>query len=280
MAAAAPMRGRGRSARLGAGVAPEALSPGRPRQATMARRAEARAAVVAGADRRLAEAATPCRPRHADFARNDLSKSLYSDPRRAEETADGASADGPADASSQGRHTQSGLGQIVDTVSIRERPAEAKDRAVSGHWEGDLLTGTNNSHIATLVERHTRFVMLLKIPSRDTATVVGALTKHVRKLPQQLRRSLTWDRGKEMANHKSFTVATNVQVYFCDPHSPWQRGSNENTNGLLRQYFPRGTDLSRFSQDYLNRIARRLNQRPRKTLGFETPADRLQAVLH
>jgi IS30 family transposase len=179
----------------------------------------------------------------------------------------------------KGGITKSGLGQIVDTVSIRERPAEAKDRAVPGHWEGDLLTGTNNSHIATLVERYTRFVMLLKIPSRDTATVVGALTKHVRKLPQQLRRSLTWDRGKEMADHKSFTVATNVQVYFCDPHSPWQRGSNENTNGLLRQYFPRGTDLSRFSQDYLNRIARRLNQRPRKTLGFETPADRLQPVL-
>ena len=178
-----------------------------------------------------------------------------------------------------GGNPKSGLGQIVDTVSIRERPAEAKDRAVPGHWEGDLLTGSNNSHIATLVERHTRFVMLLKIPSRDTATVVGALTKHVRKLPQQLRRSLTWDRGKEMADHKSFTVATNVQVYFCDPHSPWQRGSNENTNGLLRQYFPRGTDLSRFSQDYLNTIARRLNQRPRKTLGFETPADRLQAVL-
>jgi IS30 family transposase len=246
----------------------------------MARRAEAGTAVVAGADLRLAEAATPCRPRHADIARNDLSKSLCSDPRRAKEAADGASADGAADASSQGWQYQSGLGQIVDTVSIRERPAEAEDRAVPGHWEGDLLTGTNNSHIATLVERHTRFVMLLKIPSRDTATVIGALTKHVRKLPQQLRRSLTWDRGKEMADHKSFTVATNVQVYFCDPHSPWQRGSNENTNGLLRQYFPRGTDLSRFSQDYLNRIARRLNQRPRKTLGFETPADRLQAVLH
>src|SRR3974390_3102711 len=179
----------------------------------------------------------------------------------------------------KGGTTKRGLGQIVDTVSIRERPAEAKDRAVPGHWEGDLLIGANNSHIATLAERHTRFVMLLKIPSRDTTTVVGALTKHVRKLPQQLRRSLTWDRGKEMADHKSFTVATNVQVYFCDPHSPWQRRSNENTNGLLRQYFPRGTDLSRFSQDYLNRIARRLNQRPRKTLGFETPADRLQAVL-
>ena len=142
-----------------------------------------------------------------------------------------------------------------------------------------LLSGANNTHIATLVERHTRFAMLLKVPSKDTATVVAALGKHVRKLPQQLRRSLTWDRGKEMADHKSFTIATNVQVYFCDPRSPWQRGSNENTNGLLRQYFPRGTDLSRFSQAHLNRIALRLNQRPRKILGFETPADRLRAVL-
>jgi IS30 family transposase len=178
----------------------------------------------------------------------------------------------------QGGTTKSGLGQIVDMVSIRERPAEVEDRAVPGHWEGDLLSGANNTHIATLVERHTRFVMLLKVASKDTATVVAALGKHVRKLPQELRRSLTWDRGKEMADHKSFTVATNVQVYFCDPRSPWQRGSNENTNGLLRQYFPRGTDLSRFSQAHLNKIARRLNQRPRKTLGFESPADRLQAV--
>ena len=179
----------------------------------------------------------------------------------------------------KGGTTKSGLGQIVDTVSIRERPAEAEDRAVPGHWEGDLLTGANNTHIATLVERHTRFTMLLRIPSRDTATVVTALGKHVRKLPRELRRSLTWDRGKEMADHKSFTIATNVQVYFCDPRSPWQRGSNENTNGLLRQYFPRGTDLSQFSQAQLNKIALRLNQRPRKTLGFETPADRLRAVL-
>ena len=179
----------------------------------------------------------------------------------------------------KGGTTKSGLGQIVDTVSIRERPAEAEDRAVPGHWEGDLLAGSNNTHIATLVERHTRFTMLLKIPSKDTATVVTALGKHVRKLPRELRRSLTWDRGKEMADHKSFTIATNVQVYFCDPRSPWQRGSNENTNGLLRQYFPRGTDLSHFSQAYLNKIALRLNQRPRKTLGFETPADRLRAVL-
>jgi IS30 family transposase len=179
----------------------------------------------------------------------------------------------------KGGTTKSGLGQIVDTVSIRERPAEVEDRAVPGHWEGDLLCGANNTHIVTLVERHTRFAMLLKVPSKDTATVVTALGKHVRKLPQQLRRSLTWDRGKEMADHKSFTIATNVQVYFCDPRCPWQRGSNENTNGLLRQYFPRGTDLSRFSQAYLNRIALRLNQRPRKTLGFEAPADKLRAVL-
>ena len=149
-----------------------------------------------------------------------------------------------------------------------------------GHWEGDLLTGANDTHIATLVERNTRFTMLVKILRKDTTTVVDALAKHIGKLPEELRRSLTWDQGKEMHAHKRFTVATNVQVYFCDPRSPWQRGSNENTNGLLRQYFPRGTDLSRISQSYLNAIALRLNQRPRKTLGFETPADRLQAVLH
>ena len=179
----------------------------------------------------------------------------------------------------KGGSAKNGLGQIADAVSIRERPAEAEDRAVPGHWEGDLLSGADNTHMVTLVERHTRFAMLIKVPSKDTATVVGALSKHVCKLPQELRRSLTWDRGKEMADHKEFTVATNVQVYFCDPRSPWQRGSNENTNGLLRQYFPRGTDLSRYSQAYLNSIALRLNQRPRKTLGFETPADRLRAVL-
>jgi IS30 family transposase len=180
----------------------------------------------------------------------------------------------------KGGTTKSGLGQLVDAVSIRERPAEAQDRAVPGHWEGDLLSGANNTHMVTLVERHSRFAMLLKVPSKDTATVVGALSRHVRKLPEQLRRSLTWDRGKEMAGHKDFTVATNVQVYFCDPRSPWQRGSNENTNGLLRQYFPKGTDLSGYSQSYLNKIALRLNQRPRKTLGFASPADKLRAVLH
>ena len=179
----------------------------------------------------------------------------------------------------KGGTVKSGLGQIVDAVSIRERPAEAEDRAVPGHWEGDLLAGGNNSHIATLVERHTRFVMLIRVPRKDTATVVGALAKHVRELSAELRRSLTWDRGKEMAAHKAFTVATDVKVYFCDPRSPWQRGSNENTNGLLRQYFPKGKDLSIYSQGYLNEIALRLNQRPRKTLGYECPADRLHAVL-
>ena len=168
-------------------------------------------------------------------------------------------------------------GQIVDALSIRERPAEVEDRAIPGHWEGDLLGGTNNSHIATLVERHSRFVALIKVPSKDTAVVVAALSRHVRKLPASLRRSLTWDRGLEMAQHKSFTVATNVQVYFCDPQSPWQRGSNENTNGLLRQYFPKRTDLSGYSQAELDKVALRLNQRPRKTLGFETPASKLQA---
>ncbi len=168
-------------------------------------------------------------------------------------------------------------GQIVDAISIRERPAEIEDRAIPGHWEGDLLSGTKNSHIATLVERHSRFTLLVKVPSKDTATVVAALSKHVRKLPLSLRRSLTWDRGLEMAKHKSFTVATNVKVYFCDPQSPWQRGTNENTNGLLRQYFPRKTDLSGYSQSDLDKVALRLNLRPRKTLGFETPASKLHA---
>jgi IS30 family transposase len=168
-------------------------------------------------------------------------------------------------------------GQIVDAISIRERPAEIEDRAIPGHWEGDLLGGSKNSHIATLVERHSRFVALVKVPSKDTVSVVAALSRHVRKLPASLWRSLTWDRGLEMAKHKSFTVATNVKVYFCDPQSPWQRGSNENTNGLLRQYFPKGTDLSGYSQAELDKVALRLNQRPRKTLGFETPEDRLRA---
>jgi transposase, IS30 family len=168
-------------------------------------------------------------------------------------------------------------GQIVDAISIRERPAEVDDRAIPGHWEGDLLAGGKNSYIATLVERHSRFLMLVKVPSKETEAVVAALSEHVRKLPATLRLSLTWDRGLEMAKHKEFTVATDVQVYFCDPQSPWQRGSNENTNLLLRQYFPKGTDLSPISQAQLDQVSLRLNQRPRKTLGFQTPADKLQA---
>jgi IS30 family transposase len=168
-------------------------------------------------------------------------------------------------------------GQIVDAISIRERPAEAEDRAIPGHWEGDLLAGGKNSYIATLVERHSRFLMLIKVPRKDTAVVVAALSKRVRKLPATLRRSLTWDRGLEMAKHKAFTVATDVQVYFCDPQSPWQRGTNENTNLLLRQYFPRGTDLAPITQAQLDQVELRLNQRPRKTLGFQTPASKLQA---
>jgi len=170
-------------------------------------------------------------------------------------------------------------GDIVGAISIRERPAEAEDRAVPGHWEGDLLSGAENSHIVTLVERHSRFTMLAKVGGKDTKTVVAALSKRVRKLPVELRRSLTWDRGKEMADHRQFSIDTKVQVYFCDPKSPWQRGSNENTNGLLRQYFPHGTELSQYSQAHLNKIARRLNTRPRETLGFQTPADKLRAVL-
>jgi len=168
-------------------------------------------------------------------------------------------------------------GQIVGGVSIRDRPAAVNDRAIPGHWEGDLMAGSKNTHIATLVERQSRFTMLVKIPGKDTASVVAALSQHVRRLPSDLRRSLTWDRGMEMAHHKRFTVATNVKVYFCDPRSPWQRGTNENTNRLLRQYFPKGTDLSRYAQSDLNNVALRLNQRPRKTLEFQTPADKLRA---
>jgi len=173
-------------------------------------------------------------------------------------------------------HTQktANHGRITDAVSISERPASVEDRAVPGHWEGDLICGSNNSQIATLVERHTRYVMLVKVNSKDSDTVINALIKHSNKLPQELYKSLTWDRGSEITNHKRFTLATDIKVYLCDPQTPWQRGSNENTNGLLRQYFPKGTDLSVYSQAKLNAVARRLNERPRKTLEFHTPAER------
>ena len=170
-------------------------------------------------------------------------------------------------------------GQIKDLVSIRERPAAVEDRAVPGHWEGDLLSGSKNSYIATLVERHTRYVMLAKVANKETQTVVSALIKQAKKLPNELYKSLTWDRGKELSDHRRFTLATDIDVYFCDPQSPWQRGSNENTNGLLRQYFPKGTDLSVYSQTHLNNVARQLNERPRKTLNFEAPAQRFNACV-
>ena len=172
-----------------------------------------------------------------------------------------------------------GLGGIVNAVSISERPPSVEDRAIPGHWEGDLIEGSRNTFIATLVERHTRYVMLAKIKDKNSASVISALIKQSKKLPKELYKSLTWDRGTELAAHQKFTIATNIQVYFCDPSSPWQRGSNENTNGLLRQYFPKGTDLSVHSQSKLSAVARQLNERPRKTLEFETPAERFNACV-
>lgn len=170
-------------------------------------------------------------------------------------------------------------GQIIDAVSIRDRPIQIEDRAVPGHWEGDLVTGAKNSHIATLVERHSRFALLVQVDGKDTASVVQALTREVKRLPEGLMKSLTWDRGMEMAQHQAFSISTEVDVFFCDPRSPWQRGTNENTNGLVRQYLPKGVDLSGYSQADLDAIAVRLNTRPRKTLNYETPASRLQRAV-
>ena len=172
-----------------------------------------------------------------------------------------------------------GPGQLVDIVSIADRPPSVEARAVPGHWEGDLLVGKRGTQIATLVERQSRFVLLARLPAADSATVVTTLARRVQRLPAALRQSLTWDRGKEMAQHKQFRIATDVQVFFCATQSPWQRGSNENTNGLLRQYFPKGMDLSSLTQRQLDAVARKLNTRPRQTLGWKTPADVFEAVL-
>jgi len=162
--------------------------------------------------------------------------------------------------------------RILGAVSIRDRPAEVEDRAVPGHWEGDLVEGSRGTFIATLVERTSRFVILVRLPEKRTDVVVEALINAVRKLPATLRKSLTWDRGSELTEHAKFTIATDVKVYFCDPYSPWQRGSNENTNGLLRQYYPKGMNLSGVTQAQLDVVARKLNTRPRETLGWKTPA--------
>lgn len=170
-------------------------------------------------------------------------------------------------------HKNGSRGQLIDAISISERPQEVEDRAIPGHWEGDLIIGANNSAIATLVERHSRFTVLCKIQNRSALTVVQSLTEQMQKLQPQILKSLTWDRGQELSAHKIFSVATDMDVYFCDPRSPWQRGTNENTNGLLRQYFPKGSEMAGYSQEHLNEIAARLNSRPRKILGFKTPAE-------
>lgn len=181
----------------------------------------------------------------------------------------------------QSRLTNKGCdrGSIIDAVSISERPAEIEDRAVPGHWEGDLISGSMNSHIATLVERQTRFVMLVQVDGKDTHNVVSALVRQMTLLPEILQKTLTWDRGSELADYDRFSMATDMEVYFCDPSSPWQRGSNENTNGLLRQYFPKGTRLDEYTQQQLNEIAMELNSRPRKTLAYRTPLDCVLQVL-
>ena len=178
-----------------------------------------------------------------------------------------------------GAHIRPKQGHIVDAIPIRQRPAEAADRAVPGHWEGDLLEGARGTYIATLVERHSRYVLLVRLPNKETQTVTRALARRIRRLPQGLMKSLTWDRGSELAGHRAFTIATRVQVYFCDPQSPWQRGSNENTNGLLRQYLPHACDLSGYNQTQLDAIALRLNTRPRMTLAYRTPAAKLAEIV-
>src|SRR4051812_24100191 len=259
---------------MGSGTSPEELQAGSEPKLGAHRRRQASIAVVSRADRRLVEAYLSVRRELPRVTRNHLPHALHSSPRRLEQGAPAAFEAHARYASFTPSHAKTdNHGRITDTVCISERPAAVEDRAVPGHWEGDLLFGSGNSQIATLVERQSRYVMLVKTAGKDTQTVINALIKSARKLPQELYKSLTWDRGKEMADHKRFTLATDIKVYFCDPQNPWQRGTNENTNGLLRQYFPKGTDISDYTQVQLNAVARKLNQRPRKTLSYQTPAE-------
>ncbi|MDV3482379.1 IS30 family transposase [Sphingobium yanoikuyae] len=236
--------------------------------------------MVTGTDCGVAQAQLSQGAAQAGVARDHLQKPVHTGTRGSEEgLLEHLRARRTIRRSRHASLKRNGLGQIKDAVSISERPASVEDRAIPGHWEGDLIGGTKNSYIATLVERHSRYVMLVKVANKDTRSVVSALIRQTQRLPRELYKSLTWDRGKELADHPRLSLATDVEVYFCDPQSPWQRGSNENTNRLLRQYFPRGTDLSLYSQAKLSAVALQLNERPRKTLEYQTPAERFQACV-
>ena len=264
-----------RSGRLGSGAASQTVQAGLPSVPEPNSIDQAAAAMVTGADRGLAQRTYPGEPQK-QVSHETIYRSLFIQARGVlkKELLEHLRAKRTIRRSRHASLKRNGLGQIKNAVSIRERPASAEDRAVPGHWEGDLIGGSRNSYVATLVERHSRYVMLVKVANKDTESVVSALIKQSQRLPSELYRSLTWDRGKELSDPQRLTLATEVEVYFCDPRSPWQRGSNENTNRLLRQYLPRGTDLSLHSQTKLSAIARQLNERPRKTLLYQTPAEK------
>ena len=264
---------RVRSGRLGSGAASQALQAGLPPVLEADSIDWAAATMVAGTNSRLAQAHISGGATKSGVTRDDLSQ-IQARGVLKKELLEHLRAKRTIRRSRHASLKRNGLGQIKDAVSIRERPASVEDRAVPGHWEGDLIGGSRNSYVATLVERHSRYAMLVKVANKDTESVVSALIKQSQRLPSELYRSLTWDRGKELADHQRLTLATEVDVYFCDPRCPWQRGSNENTNRLLRQYLPRGTDLSLYSQAKLSAIARQLNERPRKTLLYQTPAEK------
>src|ERR1700722_8094464 len=266
---------RVRSGRMGSGATSQALQAGLPPVLEADSIDWAAATMVAGPNSWLAQAHISGEPQN-QVSHETIYRSLFIQARGVlkKELLEHLRAKRTIRRSRHASLKRNGLGQIKDAVSIRQRPASVEDRAVPGHWEGDLIGGSRNSYVATLVERHSRYVMLLKVANKDTESVVSALIKQSQRLPSELYRSLTWDRGKELADHQRLTLATEVDVYFCDPRCPWQRGSSENTNRLLRQYLPRGTDLSLYSQTKLNAIARQLNERPRKTLLYQTPAEK------